>query len=160
MNIYGINKLLKQRPPFQMIERVTDYVPGEYMTGTKTVSINDPWFVGHFPDTPILPGVLIIEACAQLCSVAAQVDEAEAGEGAGGGMAADKLKVLLKVDGFKFLKPVIPGDVMTITVSKKGKGSILIAYECRVEVAGEIRSKGTITFTEIDSSVVMESGNE
>ena len=153
MNIYEINKLLMQRPPFQMIERVTEYVPGEYMTGTKTVSINDPWFVGHFPDTPILPGVLIIEACAQLCSVAAQCEQAENDATDDG-----KLKVLLKVDGFKFLKPVIPGDIMTITVRKKGKGGILITYDVIVNVDGECRSKGTITFTEIDKTQVTGSG--
>ena len=151
MNIYDINKLLMQRPPFQMIERVTEYIPGESMTGTKTVSINDPWFQGHFPDTPILPGVLIIEACAQLCSVAAQCEQS-------GEAADDKLKVLLKVDGFKFLKPVIPGDIMTITVKKKGKGGILISYDALVSVDGETRSKGTITFTEIDKAQVTESG--
>ena len=65
MNIYEVNRRLKQRPPFQMIERVTELTPGEAAVGLKTVSVNDPWFAGHFPGEPILPGVLIIESCAQ-----------------------------------------------------------------------------------------------
>lgn len=149
MNIYQINKLLKQRPPFQMVEKITAYVPGESMTGVKTVSINDPWFAGHFPGTPILPGVLIIESCAQVCSVAAQCDQLEAESDSHG-----KLKVLLKVDNFKFLKPIVPGDVMEICVARKGKSSLLISYDAVVNVDGVCHAKGTITFTEIDEGTV------
>ena len=98
MNIYAVNRRLKQRPPFQMIERVLTLAPGQSAVGTKTVSINDPWFAGHFPDAPILPGVLIIESCAQLCSLTVEAD----------GTEDDRLYVLLKVDGFKFVKPVLP----------------------------------------------------
>ena len=74
MNIYEVNRRLKQRPPFQMIERVTELTPGEAAVGLKTVSVNDPWFAGHFPGEPILPGVLIIESCAQLCSLTVEAD--------------------------------------------------------------------------------------
>lgn len=75
----------------------------------KNVSINEPYFMGHFPDAPIMPGVLIIESCAQLCSLV--IDD--------GGKSREegKLYVLLKVDGFKFVKPVIPGDTLDITVT-------------------------------------------
>ena len=66
MNINDINKRLKQRPPFQMIERVIELTPNESARGIKCVSINEPYFMGHFPDAPIMPGVLIVEACAQL----------------------------------------------------------------------------------------------
>ncbi len=69
LNINDINKRIKQRPPFQMIERVTEWTPGESATGIKNVCINEPYFMGHFPDAPIMPGVLIIESCAQLCSL-------------------------------------------------------------------------------------------
>ena len=69
MNINEINKRIKQRPPFQMIEKVIEWNPGESATGIKNVSINEPYFMGHFPDAPIMPGVLIIESCAQLCSL-------------------------------------------------------------------------------------------
>ena len=64
MNINDINKRIKQRPPFQMIERVTELEPNVSATGIKCVSVNEPYFMGHFPDSPIMPGVLIVEACA------------------------------------------------------------------------------------------------
>ena len=146
MNIFEVNKILKQRPPFQMIERVTA-LDENGATGTKTVSANDPWFAGHFPGTPILPGVLIVESCAQLCSVVAQ-SEADGNEGL--------LYVLLKVDGFKFLKPVVPGDVMEITVAKKSHGGPMISFDAVVNVAGACRAKGSLAFTAIPRETVEE----
>ncbi len=146
MNIFEVNKILKQRPPFQMIERVTA-LDENGATGTKTVSANDPWFAGHFPGTPILPGVLIVESCAQLCSVVAQ-SEADGNEGL--------LYVLLKVDGFKFLKPVVPGDVMEITVTKKSHGGPMISFDAVVNVAGACRAKGSLAFTAIPRETVEE----
>lgn len=146
MNIFEVNKILKQRPPFQMIERVTA-LDENGATGTKTVSANDPWFAGHFPGTPILPGVLIVESCAQLCSVVAQ-SEADGDEGL--------LYVLLKVDGFKFLKPVVPGDVMEITVTKKNHGGPMISFDAVVNVAGACRAKGSLAFTAIPRETVEE----
>ena len=139
MNIYGVNKYIKQRPPFQMIEKVLEIVPQESAVGVKTVAINEPWFQGHFPDSPILPGVLIIESCAQLCSIVTETYSA----------SVDKLYVLLKVDNFKFLKPIIPGDVMTVSVKKKSGAGPLFTYEPVVTVDGEIRSKGSLSFTAI-----------
>lgn len=146
MNIFEVNKILKQRPPFQMIERVTA-LDENGATGTKTVSANDPWFAGHFPGTPILPGVLIVESCAQLCSVVAQ-SEADGDEGL--------LYVLLKVDGFKFLKPVVPGDVMEITITKKSHGGPMISFDAVVNVAGACRAKGSLAFTAIPRETVEE----
>ena len=64
LNINDINKKIKQRPPFQMIERVIELEPGAMARGTKCVSVNEPYFMGHFPGAPIMPGVLIIESCA------------------------------------------------------------------------------------------------
>ena len=112
MNIMEVNKRLRQRPPFQMIEKVLELTPGESARGTKNVCINEPYFMGHFPDAPIMPGVLIIESCAQLCSLVIEDD----------GVNDDLLYVLLKVDNFKFVKPVIPGDVLDITVTKTKSG--------------------------------------
>ncbi len=143
MNIVEINKRIKQRPPFQMIERVTELVPGECAEGIKNVSVNEPYFTGHFPDAPIMPGVLVIEACAQLCSLV--IDETP---------DEDKLEVLLKVDGFKFLKPIIPADTLVIRVKKTRGGGTITAFDAVVRVEGEVRAKGTLTFTAIDKRTV------
>ena len=106
MNILEVNKRLKQRPPFQMIEKVLELNAGESAVGIKNVSINEPYFMGHFPDTPIMPGVLIVESCAQLCSLVIE------GDGTDDGL----IYVLLKIDKFKFIKPVLPGDPLNADV--------------------------------------------
>ena len=108
MNLLEINKRLKQRPPFQMIERVTEWEENKSATGIKCVSVNEPHFNGHFPDAPIMPGVLLIESAAQLCSLVISPDSAA---------DDDKLYVLLKVKDFKFVRPVIPGDRLEIKVA-------------------------------------------
>jgi len=144
LNINDINKRIKQRPPFQMIERVIDWTPGESATGIKNVCINEPYFMGHFPDAPIMPGVLIIESCAQLCSL---VFDTEGGN-------PDIIYVLLKVDNFKFVKPVIPGDQLVITVTKTKILGPLAVFDAVVKVNDEIRSKGTMTFTMVEKSKI------
>lgn len=141
MNINEINKRIRQRPPFQMIERVTEYEPNVMARGIKNVSVNEPYFAGHFPDAPIMPGVLIIESCAQLCSIVTEGD-------------GEQYYVLLKVDGFKFVKPVIPGDTLDITVTKLPKGGPLSAFDAVVKVDGAVRAKGSLTFTAVDRAAI------
>lgn len=140
MNIFEINKRIAQRPPFQMIEKVTEYVPNESATGIKNVSVNEPYFMGHFPGTPIMPGVLIVESCAQLCSIVIDKEE---------GALDDTLYVLLKIDGFKFVKPVIPGDQLVISVNKTRQGGTLVVFDAVVKVDDKVYAKGSLTFTTI-----------
>lgn len=144
MNIMDINKRIKQRPPFQMIERVLELVPGESARGTKNVCVNEPYFTGHFPGAPIMPGVLIIESCAQLCSLVVENE----------GMEEDIIYVLLKVDQFKFIKPVIPGDVLDITVTKTRQAGTLTSFDAKVSVDGEVRVKGSMTFTAVSKASI------
>lgn len=139
MNIIEINKRIKQRAPFQMIERVVELNPNESARGIKCVSINEPYFMGHFPDFPIMPGVLIEEACAQLCSLVIESD----------GTDDDSIYVLLKVDNFKFIKPVIPGDVLDIFVKLSKITGPLTSFEATVKVNDVVFSKGTLTFTKV-----------
>lgn len=140
MNINEVQKRIKQRPPFQMIEKVLEINGGEYAKGIKNVSINEPYFMGHFPDAPIMPGVLIVEACAQLCSVTIESD----------GTDDSKIYVLLKCDEFKFVKPVLPGDTLTIEVTKDGGGAGLVKFDCKASVDGELRAKGKLAFCAVD----------
>ena len=115
MNLLEINRRIRQRPPFQMIERVTALEPGKSAEGVKCVSVNEPYFQGHMPGLPIMPGVLLIESAAQLCSLVIEEDGGE------------KVYVLLKVKDFKFLKPVIPGDRLELHAELLRGGAIDLA---------------------------------
>ena len=140
MNINEVQKRIKQRPPFQMIEKVVEVVDGEYAKGIKCVSINEPYFAGHFPDAPIMPGVLVIEAAAQLCSITMENQ----------GTDENKIYVLLKCEEFKFLKPVLPGDMLEIEVKKESGGAGLVKFNAKVTVDGKIKAQGILAFTSMN----------
>ena len=139
MNLLEINQRIKQRPPFQMIERVTELEPNVSATGIKNVSVNEPYFAGHFPDTPIMPGVLLIESAAQLCSL---------------------VFVLLKVKDFKMLRPVIPGDTLIISVNVTMSTKSAFEFACVIKVDGEVRAKGNLLFTTMDKNAVYKPSQE
>lgn len=146
MNLLEINKRIRQRPPFQMIERVTELEPGQSATGIKCVSVNEPYFAGHMPDYPLMPGVLLIETCAQLCSLVIEPE----------GLDDSKIYVLLKVKDFKFVKAVIPGDQLEIRVSliKGNVNTGLYEFDVQVYVDGQIRAKGDLMFTAVDKESI------
>lgn len=146
MNLLEINRRIKQRPPFQMIERVTELEPGVSAKGIKCVSVNEPYFTGHFPDAPIMPGVLLIESAAQLCSLVILPDGAADDE--------NKLYVLLKVKDFKFLKPVVPGDQITIEVKVTMASAAAYEFSAVISVDGAVRAKGSMLFTAMDKNAV------
>lgn len=144
MNIIEINKRIKQRPPFQMVERVLDVVPGESVTALKNVSVNEPYFMGHFPDAPIMPGVLVIESAAQACSLAIEAD----------GTDESTICVLLKVKDFKFVKPIIPGDTMIINCKKTMGSAGLYSFAVTISVNDKVRAKGELMFTAVDKETI------
>ena len=144
MNIIDINKRIKQRPPFQMVERVLELVPGESVKALKNVSVNEPYFAGHFPDAPIMPGVLVIESAAQACSLAIESD----------GMDESKIYVLLKVKDFKFIKPVIPGDTLIIDCQKTMGAAGLYTFAVTITVNDKVRAKGELMFTAVDKESI------
>ena len=140
MNSYEISERSAQRPPCHMVEKVLELVPNESATGIKNVSVNEPYFMGHFPGAPIMPGVLIVESCAQLCSLVIEKKPED---------LEKNLYVLLKIDGFKFVKPVIPGDQLEMTVTKTKGGGVLVGFNCVVKVNGVVHAKGDLTFTTV-----------
>ena len=146
MNLMEINARIKQRPPFQMIERVTELVPNESAKGIKCVSVNEPYFMGHFPDAPIMPGVLLLESAAQLCSLVIAPDRVVPGD--------DKLYVLLKVKDFKFLRPVIPGDRLEISVKAEMISAAAAEFSAVISCDGAVKAKGSMLFTAMDKSAV------
>ena len=106
LDIKQIMEIIPQRPPFLMIDRVEEYIPGESAVAYKNVTMNEPFFEGHFPGNPIMPGVLITEALAQTGAIAILSMEENKGKNAlfGG------------IDKMKFKKMVVPGDVLKLEV--------------------------------------------
>jgi 3-hydroxyacyl-[acyl-carrier-protein] dehydratase len=117
MDITTIQKLLPHRYPFLLVDRVTECIPGQRLSAYKNVTINEPFFNGHFPGMPVMPGVLILEALAQASALLAyQSDD---------GDKENKVAFLMAVDKAKFRKPVIPGDKLVLVVEiLKHKGPI------------------------------------
>ena len=132
IEINQIKELLPHRYPLLLVDRVLDYSlePEVTLTAIKNVTVNEPYFNGHFPQNPIMPGVLIIEAMAQACGLLANVALATSQEDA-------TQYYLVKIDKAKFNRKVIPGDqlVMEVTQTRLMRG--LGKYECRATVNGE-----------------------
>lgn len=136
LDVNQIMEIIPQRSPFLMIDRVEEYIPGESAIAYKNVCINEPFFQGHFPRNPIMPGVLIVEAMAQTGAVAVLSLEENKGKNAlfGG------------IDKLKFKKQVVPGDVLKLEVKIiKRKGPIGVG-EAIATVDGKLAAKGELTF--------------
>lgn len=117
MDLVEIQKLLPHRYPFLLVDRVMEIAPGTKLMGYKNVTINEPFFNGHFPGHPVMPGVLILEALAQASAILAYKSE--------GVDPSQKVTYLMAVDNAKFRRPVVPGDRLQLDVEViKHKGAI------------------------------------
>lgn len=127
MNITEIQSLLPHRYPFLLIDRVTDYEEGKYLIGLKNVSVNEPQFTGHFPQLPVFPGVLILEAMAQATGLLAFKTF--------GAPKENELYYFASIDEAKFRKPVTPGDQLMIDVEflKERRGIALFNGVAKVD---------------------------
>ena len=110
LNIDEIQKRIPHRPPMLLIDRITSLIPDKSAVGIRMVSVTDPVFAGHFPDYPIMPGVLIVEAMAQTAGCLASVSIGEDSDG--------KLVFFTTIDKVKFRKPVRPGDELRLHIEK------------------------------------------
>jgi 3-hydroxyacyl-[acyl-carrier-protein] dehydratase len=107
-DVLEIQQMIPHRYPFLMIDKVVDVVKAEGAIGIKNVTINEPYFVGHFPLKPVMPGVLIVEAMAQTAGVVVVHTLGDEGKG--------KLVYFMTIDNCKFRRPVVPGDQLKIHV--------------------------------------------
>lgn len=125
LDILGLLKLLPHRYPFLLIDRIIDIDGDNSATGIKCVTFNEPHFQGHFPGHPVMPGVLIVEAMAQ---VAGAISLKAA--------ASDKpsLVYFLTIDNAKFRKPVVPGDRLEVKVRKIKKRGNIVRFACEAFV--------------------------
>ncbi|WP_426702401.1 3-hydroxyacyl-ACP dehydratase FabZ [Rhodanobacter sp. Col0626] len=113
INVEQIQELLPHRYPFLLVDRVIEIVPNVSVVALKNVSINEPFFNGHFPGHPVMPGVLIVEAMAQAAGLLTQISRRINGD------TGNPLFYLVKVDNARFNAPVVPGDQLRLEVSQK-----------------------------------------
>lgn len=128
LNIQEILQYLPHRYPFLLIDRVLDYQVGQRLTGVKNVTFNEPFFPGHFPQKPIMPGVLIMEALAQATGILAFVSEGKKPDG-------NAMYYLVGIDNARFKKPVEPGDqlILDVSMSRIRRGVGVFSGEAKVD---------------------------
>ena len=121
LDVEQIKKLLPHRAPFLFVERLTDIVPHESATGWKAVSVNEPYFQGHFPDYPVLPGVLIVEAMAQAAGALVVHSLGE--------INGKRMVYFMTIEKARFRKPVRPGDLLRMPVKALRRRGPVWRYE-------------------------------
>jgi beta-hydroxyacyl-ACP dehydratase FabZ len=125
----AIQELLPHRYPFLLVDRIIELVPKERIVGIKQVSINEPYFQGHFPNAPVMPGVLVIEALAQVGAVLALREIAD---------RDSKLVLFTGIREARFRKPVVPGDTLTLEVTALRIGSRVQRMRGEAKVDGQL----------------------
>ena len=143
LNSIDIQKILPHRYPFLLVDKITDMDEDKTITGIKNVTVNEPFFQGHFPGNPIMPGVLQCEALAQLTGVLLLSKEENKG----------KLGVFTGINNFKFRKQIVPGDtlVMQSEVLKYRHG--MAVAKAQITVDGKVACMGEISFAVMDNPV-------
>ena len=139
LDIEGIQKLLPHRPPFLLVDRVVEFEANRRLVALKGVTMNEPFFQGHFPGAPVMPGVLILEALAQAAALLAVLSLTP-------GEADGKLTYLMGIDAARFRRPVVPGDRLELVVEvTKYKGAVWkqraearVDGTCRVTGSGKL----------------------
>ncbi len=143
LSIEDIQRLLPHRYPFLLVDRIIRYVPEKLAVGIKNVTVNEPHFQGHFPNRPIMPGVLIVEAMAQVGGIVlTQIPE----------FPEQGLFMFAGIDKVRFRRPVVPGDQLVMTlellsVKRRRFGKM----QGRAEVDGQLVAEGELMFTVVDS---------
>ncbi|MHA0856250.1 3-hydroxyacyl-ACP dehydratase FabZ [Paenibacillus sp. CMAA1364] len=134
LNVNQIQEIIPHRPPFLLVDRIIEMEDGKRAVGIKNVTINEPFFTGHFPGYPVMPGVLITEALAQVGAVAILNLESNKG----------KIGFLAGLDNFRFRGQVVPGDTLRLEVEitrlkgSIGKGHAIATVEGKVVAEGDI----------------------
>ncbi len=131
MYIEEIRRFLPHRYPFLLVDRVLECVPGETITAIKNISVNEPQFTGHFPNQAIMPGVLIIEALAQVTGLLGFRTISEE-------PSEDILYMLVGVDNVRFKRQVVPGDQLTLKAKIERRSKVIWKFSCEATVNGEL----------------------
>ena len=140
MDIRAILELLPHRYPMLLIDRIVECEPGKRILALKNVTINEPFFNGHFPRLPVMPGVLVVAAAAQAAAVLAFVTA--------GKKSDDKsIYYLVGIDGARFKRPIIPGDQLLIEVTADRIGRELLKFSAQARVGDALAAEATLLCT-------------
>ena len=134
VDIKRILQMIPHRYPMLMVDKVTEMVLSESAVGIKNVSINEPFFQGHFPTEPVMPGVLIIEAMAQTAAVLVMSSLGE---------NENKLVYFMSIDGVRFRRPVVPGDRLELHVEKVQSRANVWKFAGKAIVEGKVAAEAT-----------------
>lgn len=135
IEIDRIKQMIPHRYPMLMIDRIVDVVPNERATGIKNVTINEPFFQGHFPSFPVMPGVLIVEAMAQTAAVLVVESLGPEKEG--------RLVYFMSIDAARFRKPVVPGNTIKIHVERQRNRGNVWKFKGEAKVDGVLVAEAT-----------------
>ena len=136
LNIEQIQEIIPHRPPFLLVDKITDYVPGEWAKGIKAVTVNEPFFTGHFPQYKVMPGVLILEALAQVGAVAILSLPEYKG----------KIAFFGGIKNARFKKQVRPGDVLELSCELTQRRGPVGFGKAVAKVDGKVAAQGELTF--------------
>ena len=137
LDVEHIKRLIPHRYPFLFVDRLTEIVPGESAVGIKNVTVNEPFFQGHFPAEPIMPGVLIVEALAQTAGALVSYSL--------GGEDRERKVYFMSVEDARFRKPVRPGDSIHLHVEKKQQRGAVWKFSGAAKVDGVVVAEATFT---------------
>ena len=141
----AIQELLPHRYPFLLVDRIVELVPRERIVGLKQVTINEPFFQGHFPGAPVMPGVLIVEALAQVGALLALREIED---------RAQKLVLFTGIKEARFRQPVVPGDTLMLEVTALRIGSRVQRMRGEAKVAGRLVAEAEIMSAVADRTAV------
>lgn len=137
LDVEEIRQYLPHRYPFLLVDRVVSLDPGKEIIAVKCVTVNEPFFQGHFPNHPVMPGVLILEAMAQAAAILSfKTHEQKVDD--------DSIYYLVGIDGARFKRPVVPGDRLILKAHLERFVKGVWKYACRAEVDDQLCAEATI----------------